>query len=68
MLNVHDEESVQGHDRLRRDADQDRRLIIRYDYSFNFYHSIRRLLYMSMKKNLIKGMTELGQMRAVIGE
>jgi len=32
MLNVHDEESVQVHDRLRRDADQDRRLKMKYMY------------------------------------
>jgi len=67
MLNVHDEEPDQVYDRLRRDADQDRWLIADFPFHFHNNHSIRRFLYMTMK-NLIKGMTELGRMRAIIGE
>ena len=46
MLNVHDEESAQVHDRSRRDAEQDRRLMNEpFNLIFDTIHSIWRFLY-----------------------
>ena len=67
MLNDHDEESDQVHVRLRRDAVQDRRLIITILLFQHFSLNFGGLQYMSMKKNLIKGMTEIGEMLNKIG-
>ena len=67
MLNDHDEESDQVHVRLRRDAVQNRRLIIKILFYQHFSPNFGGLQYMSMKKNLIKGMTEIGEMLNKIG-
>ena len=67
MLNDHDEESDQVHVRLRRDAVQDWRLIITSLLYQHFSLNFGGLQYMSMKKNLIKGMTEIGEMLNKIG-
>ena len=34
---------------------------------FNIYHSFWRFIYMTMKKNLIKGMSELGELLQHVG-
>lgn len=44
MLNDHDEESDQVHDRYWRDADQDRRLIYKPHSDFTTYLPIREVL------------------------
>jgi len=67
-VNVYDEEPDQVHDRLRRNADQDRRLMIPSYQNFDFYHSFGGLYMMSMKKNLIQSMAEIGRMRSRIGD
>ena len=67
MLNDRDEESDQVHVRLRQDAVQDRRLIIKLLFHQHFSLNFGGLQYMSMKKNLIKGMTEIGEMLNKIG-
>jgi hypothetical protein len=67
VLNVHDEESDQVHGRLRRDAGQDRRLIINDTIPSTLFTQFWRLKYMSMKKNLIKSMPEIGEMLNKIG-
>ncbi|MBQ3193422.1 MAG: hypothetical protein IJB59_07650 [Oscillospiraceae bacterium] len=59
-----DEEPDQVHGRLRRNAEQDRLLIKKNFHTLNFGGKNS----MSMKKNLIRGMQEIGEMRSIFGE
>jgi len=69
MLN--DEEPGEVHGCLRRNAEQDRRLMkIPHNKQQSRHISLNfgGFKYMTMKKNLIKSMTEIGQMRSRIGD